>query len=126
MAEQNKVIANTMIHRTVAPGERGDKQKGIRPKPPKIQVIRPGTIFQTRDKAEYDDLKTMGAIRDPEKGEKVEVDVENVVPNEEGPKKRASGGGRATVRDTGSGVSTTGTTKHGSRTGAASDGSDLV
>lgn len=36
MAEKQKVIAVTVIHRTVEPGERGDKSKGILPKRPKI------------------------------------------------------------------------------------------
>lgn len=120
MAEQTKVIANTVIHRTVKPGERGNRKQGLPNIPPKIQVIKAGTIFQTRDKAEYDDLKAMGAIRDPEKGEKVEVAVENIVAEE--PKTRG-GGGRTTVQPSGSRgeTSTAGVTKHGSRTGSADD-----
>ena len=128
MAEQTKVIANTVIHRTLKPGERGNRKQGIPSVPPKIQVIKAGTIFQTRDKAEYDDLKAAGAIREPDKGEKIEVDVANVVPEEDS-KSRASGGGRTTTRaPSGAGeTTTTGVTKHGSRTGAAaSDSSDLV
>ena len=118
MAEQTKVIANTVIHRTVKPGVKGNRKEGIPNVPPKIQVIKAGTIFQTRDKAEYDDLLAMGAIRLPEKGEKVEVAVENIVAEEPG-----SGGGRTTMRASGSRgeTSTTGVTKHGSRTGSADD-----
>lgn len=121
MAEQTKVIANTVIHRTVKPGERGNAKNGIAPVKPTIQVIKAGTIFQTRSKEEYDDLLAMGAIRLPEKGEKVEVAVENIVAEE------PSGGGRTTMRASGSRgeTSTTGVTKHGSRTGSAS-GDDLV
>jgi len=122
MAEQTKVIANTVIHRTVKPGVKGNRKDGVAPVKPTIQVIKAGTIFQTRSKEEYDDLLAMGAIRLPEKGEKVEVAVENIVAEEPG------SGGRTSVKATGSRgeTATTGVTKHGSRTGSVSDGSDLV
>lgn len=90
MAEKTKVIAKTVIHRTLEPGKPGDKSKGISPTKPKIQVIQPGTVFQTRDKAEYDELMGAGAIRLPEKGEKVAVDIENVVPDGDTGTKTAS------------------------------------
>ncbi|PZQ95200.1 MAG: hypothetical protein DI533_20325 [Cereibacter sphaeroides] len=81
-----KVIAVTTVHRTLEAGEPGDKSKGIKPKAPKIQVIQAGTIFMAStaerkgyDQSEYDELKALGAIRDPEKDEKVAVSVENIV-----------------------------------------------
>jgi hypothetical protein len=81
-----KVIAVTTIHRTLEPGTAADKTKGIAAKPPKIQVIQAGTIFLAStedrkgyDQSEYDELKGLGAIRDPEKDEKVAVSVENIV-----------------------------------------------
>lgn len=81
-----KVIAVTTVHRTLEAGEPGDKSKGIKPKAPRIQVIQAGTIFMAStaerkgyDQSEYDELKALGAIRDPEKDEKVAVSVENIV-----------------------------------------------
>lgn len=113
MAEgKTKVIAKTVIHRTLEVGKPGDKSKGIRPTPPKVQIIQPKTVFMTRDKAEYDALLEAGAIREPEKGEKVAVDIENV----------------NTSDDTGSGAKktaakkTTNTTKSTKTTKAASGG----
>ncbi len=86
MASEKKVIAVTNIHRTLVPGEPADKSKGIGPKAPKIQVIQAGTIFMASteerkgyEQSEYDELMALGAIREPEKGEKVAVSVENIV-----------------------------------------------
>lgn len=81
-----KVIAVTTVHRTLEPGVPADKQKGTAAKPPKVQVIQAGTIFLSStderkgyELSEYDELKALGAIRDPEKDEKVAVSVENIV-----------------------------------------------
>ncbi len=89
MAEGKKVIAITEIHRTIVPGEPGDKVKGIRPKPPKVQIIAPKTVFMastTKDDdgvSEFDSLLAAGAIREPQSDEKVEVDIKNVVPGDD-------------------------------------------
>ena len=87
MAASKKVIAITEIHRTIEPGVAGDKAKGIRPKPPKVQIIAPKTVFMASTKADQDDgssefdrLLKSGAIREPEKDEKVAVDIKNMVP----------------------------------------------
>lgn len=87
-----KVIATTVIHRTLEPGTAA--KDGSPAKRPKIQVIQPGTVFMAStddrkgyDKSEYDELKSLGAIRDPGKDEKVEVSVENVVTTSAGTKK---------------------------------------
>ena len=87
MADSKKVIAITEIHRTIEPGVAGDKSKGIRPKPPKVQIIAPKTVFMASTKADRDDgtsefdrLLKSGAIREPEKDEKVAVDIKNIVP----------------------------------------------
>ena len=81
-----KVIAVTTVHRTLEPGVPADKSKGIAAKAPKIQTSQAGTIFMAStddrkgyDQSEYDELKALGAIRDPEKDEKVAVSVENLV-----------------------------------------------
>lgn len=88
-----KVIAVTVVHRTLAPGQPGDKSKGISAKPPKVQVIQPKTVFMVSDDAregydqsEYDELLALGAIRVPDKDEKVEVSVENIVTDDAGGK----------------------------------------
>lgn len=62
MADKTTVIAKTVIHRTVKPGQPGDKAKGVKPIRPEIQVIRPGARFVTKDKAEFDELLKAGAI----------------------------------------------------------------
>ena len=87
MADSKKVIAITEIHRTIEPGVAGDKAKGIRPKPPKVQIIAPKTVFMASTKADQDDgtsefdrLLKSGAIREPEKDEKVAVDIKNIAP----------------------------------------------
>ena len=79
MADKQKVIAVTVIHRTLEPGKPADKAKGVSATRPKMQVIQPKTVFMTRDKDEFDELMEAGAIRLPEKGEKIEVDIENAV-----------------------------------------------
>lgn len=95
MSEKTKVIAKTVIHRTVKPGQRADKKAGTSAVKPEVQVIQPGTVFMTKDQAEYDYLLEAGAIRAPERGEKVEVDIENVTADEqaENAKKALRGGG---------------------------------
>ena len=82
MADKQKVIAVTVIHRTLEPGKPADKAKGVSATRPKMQVIQPKTVFMTRDKDEFDELLEAGAIRLPEKGEKIEVDIENAVVGE--------------------------------------------
>lgn len=161
MAEGKKVIAVTEIHRTIAPGEAGDKSKGIRPKPPKVQIIAPKTVFMastTKDRdddtSEFDRLLAVGAIREPEKDEKVAVNIENIVPDDDANAKKTntkkavnakssettgtkagenkgsgSAGGSTTTKPTGSKgeTTTTGTTKQGSTaSGAEGAGDDLV
>lgn len=161
MAEGKKVIAITEIHRTLAPGEAGDKSKGIRPKPPKVQIIAPKTVFMAStvkdrddDSSEFSRLLASGAIREPEKDEKVAVDIKNIVPEDDanaaktGTKKSVNakssqttgtkagenkgsgeGGGSTTTKPTGSKgeTTTTGTTKQGSTAaGAEGAGDDLV
>lgn len=49
--------AITEIHRTIKPGVAADKNKGIPPKAPEVQIIKPGAVFEARSKDEYDDLK---------------------------------------------------------------------
>lgn len=97
MAEGKKVIAVTEIHRTLAPGEPGDKSKGIRPKPPKVQIIAPKTVFMVStvadrddDTSEFDRLLKSGAIREPEKDEKVAVNIENIVPDDDANAKKTN------------------------------------
>lgn len=160
MAEGKKVIAITEIHRTLAPGEAGDKSKGIRPKPPKVQIIAPKTVFMAStvkdrddDSSEFSRLLASGAIREPEKDEKVAVDIKNIVPEDDanaaktgtkksvnakssqttgtkaGENKGSDEGGSTTTKPTGSKgeTTTTGTTKQGSTAaGAEGAGDDLV
>lgn len=133
MADKQKVIAVTVIHRTLEPGKPADKAEGIRPTKPKIQVIQPKTVFMTRDKDEFDELMEAGAIRLPEKGEKIEVDIENAVvgDGDDTTTKATSTGksGKAT-KGTESGTTKTsanaGTTTSGSQAGEGGDGNDLV
>lgn len=80
---KTKVIATTYIHRTIELGKRGDPAKNVPPTQPKVQIIKAGTIFQTRDKAEFDELMAAGAIRLPEKGETVKVPIENAVADDD-------------------------------------------
>lgn len=86
MADSSRrVIAVTVIQRAIKPGVRGDKSKGIAPIRPETQTIKPGTIFNASTtvkegalRSEYDELYAAGAIREPEKGEKVAVPIESV------------------------------------------------
>lgn len=138
-----KVIAVTVIHRTLAPGEPGDKSKGIAAKAPKVQVIQPKTVFLASndaregfDQSEYAELKASGAIRDPDSDEKVEVSVENLVVDEAGSKttktKTASTKAPAkTVTGTKAGENTgagdnTGETNTGDQGAGDNAGNDLV
>ena len=100
MADNRTVIAVTVISRTIEPGKPGDKQKGIRPTPPKVQMIQPKTVFQTQSKEEFDELMSLGAIRLPEKDEQVAVDPANALPKakkEAAPKKTSTPTGGKTV-----------------------------
>lgn len=139
MADKQKVIAVTVIHRTLEPGKPGDKSEGIRPTKPKIQVIQPKTVFMTRDKDEFDELMEAGAIRLPEKGEKIEVDIENAVVGDgddtttkETTKATSTGKSGKATKGTESGTTKTsanaGTTTSGSQAGEGGDGdgNDLV
>ena len=135
MADKQKVIAVTVIHRTLEPGKPADKAKGVSATRPKMQVIQPKTVFMTRDKDEFDELMEAGAIRLPEKGEKIEVDIENAVvgDGDDTTTKATSTGksGKAT-KGTESGTTKTsanaGTTTSGSQAGEGGDGdgNDLV
>lgn len=94
MASKKKVIAVTEIHRTIKPGQRGDKSKGISPVKPTVQIIAPKTVFMASTEADRDDgtsefdrLLAAKAIREPEKDEKVQVDIENVIPEDANSKK---------------------------------------
>ena len=62
MADKQKVIAVTVIHRTLEPGKPADKANGVSATRPKMQVIQPKTVFMTRDKDEFDELMEAGAI----------------------------------------------------------------
>lgn len=147
MAEGKKVIAVTEIHRTLAPGEPGDKSKGIRPKPPKVQIIAPKTVFMVStvadrddDTSEFDRLLKSGAIREPEKDEKVAANIENIVPDDDANAKKTNTkkavnakssettGTKAGENKGSKGeTATTGTTKNGSTaSGAEGAGDDLV
>lgn len=90
MADNRTVIAVTVISRTIEPGKPGDKQKGIRPTPPKVQMIQPKTVFQTQSKEEFDELMSLGAIRLPEKDEQVAVDPANALPKAKAAPKKTS------------------------------------
>ena len=139
MADKQKVIAVTVIHRTLEPGKPADKAKGVSATRPKMQVIQPKTVFMTRDKDEFDELMEAGAIRLPEKGEKIEVDIENAVVGDgddtttKKTTKATSTGksGKATKgteSDTTKTSANAGTTTSGSQAGEGGDGdgNDLV
>ena len=152
MASKKKVIAVTEIHRTVKPGQHGDKSKGISPVKPTVQIIAPKTVFMASTEADRDDgtsefdrLLAAKAIREPEKDEKVQVDIENVVPEDENSKKTnttkttnksssksTNKSSSKSTKGTESGTTKTsdnsGTTTSGSQTGAGGDGdgNDLV
>lgn len=139
MADKQKVIAVTVIHRTLEPGKPADKAKGVSATRPKMQVIQPKTVFMTRDKDEFDELMEAGAIRLPEKGEKIEVDIENAVVGDgddtttkKTTKATSTGKSGKATKGTESGTTTTsanaGTTTSGSQAGEGGDGdgNDLV
>jgi hypothetical protein len=127
MADSRRVIAVTVIQRATKPGVRGDKSKGIAPIRPEMQTIKPGTIFnastvvkQGMSRSEYDELLAAGAIREPEKGEKVSVPIESLEAEDTGKK--------AAVASTGSGKGK-GKGKASTKAdngGSGGDGSDLV
>ena len=141
MADKQKVIAVTVIHRTLEPGKPADKAKGVSATRPKMQVIQPKTVFMTRDKDEFDELMEAGAIRLPEKGEKIEVDIENAVVGDgdgddtttkKTTKATSTGKSGKATKGTESGTTKTsanaGTTTSGSQAGEGGDGdgNDLV
>ena len=124
MADSKKVIAITEIHRTIEPGVAGDKSKGIRPKPPKVQIIAPKTVFMASTKADRDDdtsefdrLLKSGAIREPEKDEKVAVDIKNIVPEDD-----ANAAKTGTKKSVNAKSSQTTGTKAGENKGSGEDG----
>lgn len=119
MSDNRTVIAVTVISRTVEPGKPGDRLKGIRPTPPKIQMIQPKTVFQTQSKEEFDDLMAMGAIRLPDKGEEVTVDPSAALPKA---KKPAAPKAPAAGKD--DGKPSTGKDDGKSSTGKSSTGKD--
>lgn len=153
MTKALTLIAINQIIRTVEPGVPGDKSKGIKATPPKTQVIQPKTIFVAQDETEFNEL-TEGpapAARAPEKDEKVEVSIENVLPADEAAAKEqakkdaaaakaeaaknkpaaAKAGAKTTEAGAGSTKTSasTGTTTSGSKAAGAEgagDGSDLV
>ena len=67
-----QVVSTGVIHRAVAPGKAGDKNKGIAPVAPQMESIQPGTIFtagterlpEYGGKSEYEHLRDIGVIRD--------------------------------------------------------------
>ena len=139
MADKQKVIAVTVIHRTLEPGKPADKANGVSATRPKMQVIQPKTVFMTRDKDEFDELMEAGAIRLPEKGEKIEVDIENAVVGDgddtttkKTTKATSTGKSGKAAKGTESGTTKTsanaGTTTSGSQAGEGGDGdgNDLV
>ena len=134
MEDKQKVIAVTVIHRTLEPGKPADKAKGVSATRPKMQVIQPKTVFMTRDKDEFDELMEAGAIRLPEKGEKIEVDIENAVVGDgddtttKKTTKATSTGksGKGTESGTTKTSANAGTTTSGSQAGEGGDGNDLV
>ena len=139
MADKQKVIAVTVIHRTLEPGKPADKAKGVSATRPKMQVIQPKTVFMTRDKDEFDELMEAGAIRLPEKGEKIEVGIENAVVGDgddtttkKTTKATSTGKSGKATKGTESGTTKTsanaGTTTSGSQAGEGGDGdgNDLV
>lgn len=149
MTKALTLIAINQIIRTVEPGVPGDKSKGIKATPPKTQVIQPKTIFVAQDETEFNEL-TEGpapAARAPEKDEKVEVSIENVLPADEAAAKAqakadaakakteaaANKAKAAKTTEAGAGSTktsaSTGTTTSGSKAAGAEgagDGSDLV
>ena len=80
--EKTRVIAVTVIHRTVENGVRGDKAKGIAPIKPVVKIIKPGTIFGVTA-SEFEELMATGAIRVPDKNEKVVVSLSHAAVVEE-------------------------------------------
>lgn len=149
MTKALTLIAINQIIRTVEPGKPGDKSKGIKATPPKTQVINPKTIFVAQDDDEFKEL-TEGpapAARAPEKDEKVEVSIDNVLPKDAEADKAAAKEAAAKAKadaakakaaaakttEAGAGSTktsaSTGTTTSGSKAAGAEgagDGSDLV
>lgn len=83
MADLKAVIATTVIHRAVKPGQRGDPSKGIPPKKPEVQIIRPGARFIPKDQAEYAELMKAKAIKLPEEPAATVAEAEAAVENED-------------------------------------------
>lgn len=85
MAKSLTLIAINQIHRTLKAGEVGDKSKGIRPTPPKIQIIEPRSVFNALDEDDYEELTsgTYPAARKPEKEDNVRVSAENQISDED-------------------------------------------
>lgn len=151
MTKALTLIAINQIIRCVEPGVPGDKSKGIKATPPKTQIIAPKTIFVAQDQTEFDEL-TEGpapAARVPEKDEKVEVSIENVLPADEAAAKEQAkkdaakakteaaankakaaktteAGAGSTKTSASTGTTTSGSKAAGAEGAGAGDGSDLV
>lgn len=111
-----KVIAMNTILRTVKPGDRGDKSKGIPPTKPEVQEIKPGTTFMSSGK-ELESLRASNAVRDwSAEDERILNNLSNVIgefEEEEGGEADQNDGSSATAS-----VKAT-TTKTGSKTAKA-------
>lgn len=70
-----KVITINEIHRTVQPGQLGDKAKGIPAVKPVIQIIPPGTVISSEGE-ELKEFRRLKAVRDIRPGEKVGVAID--------------------------------------------------
>lgn len=71
-----RVLAVHEIQRTVSPGKAATLTSPA--VPPVVETIVPGTIFMTKDDDEYRQLREAGAVRVPEKGEKLVVNFEDM------------------------------------------------
>lgn len=68
---QETLVAVHEIHRCKKPGSKGDKEKGIAPTKPEVQIIKPGTRFVPKDDKERTHLVGSGAARKLTAEEKV-------------------------------------------------------
>ncbi len=72
-----RVLAITNIVEVIEPGKRGDKEKGIKPIPPKSRTIKAGTVLHVSGEREAE-LRRLEAIRDIQPGEQISVPVDKV------------------------------------------------
>lgn len=63
---QVKVVAVSVVHKTVTPGKAGNRLTGEAPVKPVIQEIQPGVSFVMDEGKELDRLIAIGAVRLPE------------------------------------------------------------